>query len=252
MMFTEKEQLLANEAALTASLLSNGLNALRRADVYNQGLYYQAFFSLSIGIERLLKMIILSQHRYENNGDFPTNINLRKLGHDIVKLCEYIGVNFGTNTIYFDILSFLNVFAKKSRYYNIDSMLNADISYTNPLNDWAVISEKILNSVNQKKVIQNKKSLSNMLDSISEISFYDLSGKEHSSAIFMLDEWETREVIQSYSVQYVFQIIVKLTEQIRQLERKKFLTPVLSEFFALYNTYWKPWEIRRKKDWCRV
>lgn len=54
-MFTEKERILANEAALTASLLGNGLNSLRRADMYNKGLYYQAFFSLSIGIERLLK-----------------------------------------------------------------------------------------------------------------------------------------------------------------------------------------------------
>ena len=48
MMFTEKERILANEAALTASLLGNGLNSLRRADMYNKGLYYQAFFSLSI------------------------------------------------------------------------------------------------------------------------------------------------------------------------------------------------------------
>lgn len=43
-MFTEKEKLLANEAALTASLLGNGLNALRKANIYNKGLYYQAFF----------------------------------------------------------------------------------------------------------------------------------------------------------------------------------------------------------------
>lgn len=43
-MFTEKERILANEAALTASLLGNGLNSLRRADMYNKGLYYQAFF----------------------------------------------------------------------------------------------------------------------------------------------------------------------------------------------------------------
>ena len=48
-MFTDKERNLANEANLTASLLGNGLNALRKADLYNKGLYYQAFFSLSIG-----------------------------------------------------------------------------------------------------------------------------------------------------------------------------------------------------------
>ncbi len=43
-MFTDKERNLANEANLTASLLGNGLNALRKADLYHKGLYYQAFF----------------------------------------------------------------------------------------------------------------------------------------------------------------------------------------------------------------
>ena len=42
-MFTEKCNL-ANEGYLTSSLLGNGLNALRKADLYNKGLYYQAFF----------------------------------------------------------------------------------------------------------------------------------------------------------------------------------------------------------------
>lgn len=45
-MFTDKERNLANEANLTASLLGNGLNALRKADLYNKGLYYQAFFTI--------------------------------------------------------------------------------------------------------------------------------------------------------------------------------------------------------------
>ena len=62
-MFTDKERNLANEANLTASLLGNGLNALRKADLYHKGLYYQAFFSLSIGIERLLKIIIINEYR---------------------------------------------------------------------------------------------------------------------------------------------------------------------------------------------
>lgn len=37
-MFTEKERNLANEASLTSSLLGNGLDALRKADLYNKGL----------------------------------------------------------------------------------------------------------------------------------------------------------------------------------------------------------------------
>ena len=84
-MFTDKERVLANEASLTASLLGNGLNALRKADIYNKGLYYQAFFSLSIGIERLLKIILITQYRCAHEGDFPVDLDLKKIGHDLNK-----------------------------------------------------------------------------------------------------------------------------------------------------------------------
>ena len=45
--------------------------------------------------------------------------------------------------------------------------------------------------------------------------------------------YEFQETIQSYSVQYVFEIITKGVEEIRKLERKKYLMPVLSEFSFL-------------------
>ena len=251
-MFTEKERILANEEALTASLLGNGLNSLRRADMYNKGLYYQAFFSLSIGIERLLKIIVVSRYRCEHDGEFPANINLRKFGHYLLKLCEYMEIKFDMDSAHLHILSFLNEFAKKNRYYNIDSMLDMSIHYIDPLKEWDSIAETIVQLSNKKKSIQNREVLSNMLDSVADIHFYDLRGNEITSSSQILDELEEREVTQSYSVQYVFQIITKLIEQIRKLERKKYLMPVLSEFFPLYHSHWRPFEIRRKNDWCRI
>lgn len=106
-MFTEKERLLANEASLTSSLLGNGLNALRKASIYNKGLYYQAFFSLSIGVERLLKIIIITQYRSEHNGDFPVDIDMKKIGHNLIKLCQYTGIQFKKDCIHEKIVIFL-------------------------------------------------------------------------------------------------------------------------------------------------
>lgn len=142
-MFTEKERSLANEAALTSSLLGNGLNTLRKADMYNKGLYYQAFFSLSIGIERLLKIIIINQYRVANNEVFPTDINPKKLGHDLIKLCEYASIKFESDSLHIKIINFLNDFSKKSRYYNIDSMMNTDVKYDDPLFDWGLLCQDI-------------------------------------------------------------------------------------------------------------
>mgnify|MGYP000009596787 FL=1 len=141
---------------------------------------------------------------------------------------------------------------QKNRYYNIDSMLDMSIHYIDPLKEWDSIAETIVQLSNKKKSIQNREVLSNMLDSVADIHFYDLRGNEITSSSQILDELEEREVTQSYSVQYVFQIITKLIEQIRKLERKKYLMPVLSEFFPLYHSYWRPFEIRRKNDWCRI
>lgn len=251
-MLTEKERNLANEAALTASLLGNGLNALRKADLFNKGLYYQAFFSLSIGIERLLKIIIINEYRVRNDGSFPTDINPRKFGHDLIKLCDYIGIKFESNPLHIKIVIFLNDFAKRSRYYNIDSMMNANVKYDDPLSDWYLLSQDILNSSKKKNIIQNKKQFANIMDSFSFIRMNDLNGNEITNAMGLLKEFESRDIIQSYSVQYMFEIITKLVNKIRIMENQKYMMPVLSEFFPLYHKCWKPYEIRKKKDWLKL
>lgn len=248
-MFTEKEQNLANEAALTASLLANGLNALRKASLYNKGLYYQAFFSLSIGMERLLKMIVIQQYRVEQEGDFPTDMNLRQLGHDLIKLFARTGIVLDGHPLHPKIVAFLNDFAKKSRYYNIDSMLNNNVQYEDPLAAWYLLSQDILDTVPKRKTISHKQEFAAMLDAVSIVRYYNLQGEMITDSMGLLEEWETREAIQSYSVQYVFEIITKLVSEVRRLERKKYLMPVLSEFFSLYHPYWKPYEIRQKKNW---
>jgi hypothetical protein len=251
-MFTEKERNLANEAALTSSLLGNGLNALRKADLYNRGLYYQAFFSLSIGIERLLKIIIVNQYRVVHDEAFPTDINPREFGHDLTKLCEYTSIKFESDSLHIKIVVFLNDFAKRSRYYNVDSMMNTNMKYDDPLSDWYLLCEDILNFSKKKKTIQHKQELANLLDTVSLVRFNDLQGNEITNAMGLLEEFETRDIIQSYSVQLMFEIITKLVNEIRILESKKYMMPVLSEFFQLYHKYWKPYEIRKKKDWLRL
>ena len=251
-MFTEKERLLANEASLTSSLLGNGLNALRKANINNKGLYYQAFFSLSIGVERLLKMIIITQYRSEHNGDFPVDIDMKKLSHNLIKLCQYTGIQFKKDSIHEKIVIFLDDFARKSRYYNIDSMVYKNVQYYDPLYEWSLIAEVILDSSGKRKEIKNKQKLSRLIDSVSLFRFYDLQGNEVNNAIGILNNIENQEIIQEYSVQYMFEIITKLVEEIRRLQDIKYMMPVLTEFFPLYNKYWKPYEIRKKKDWLRI
>ncbi len=84
---------LGREAELAAEQLATGVTALGRANHSQKGLYHQALFALSIGFERLAKLIIVVDHAVENDGEWMTNQALKKISHDISALldaCELI------------------------------------------------------------------------------------------------------------------------------------------------------------------
>jgi hypothetical protein len=60
------------EAAIAGQSISAGLAALRKANYVATGLYSHSFFSLSVGLERLLKLIYLIDHAIKNDGAYPT------------------------------------------------------------------------------------------------------------------------------------------------------------------------------------
>ena len=92
----------------------------------------QAFFALSIGMERLTKLIVLADFAISNGGLFPTNQELKDLGHDIERLmnrCEEISLRYRsgeeysirpTSHIHQGIVTGLREFGVLSRYYNLD------------------------------------------------------------------------------------------------------------------------------------
>lgn len=89
-MFSAQWTALTREAAIAGQSISGGPTALRRANYAATGLYNHAFFSLSIGIEGLLKLIFLIDYAIRNNGRFPSHVDFkRRFGHDLMKLYEY-------------------------------------------------------------------------------------------------------------------------------------------------------------------
>jgi hypothetical protein len=119
------------EAAIAGQSISAGLTALRKANYAATDLYSHSFFSLSVGLERLLKLIYLIDHAIENDGAYPTENNLRnRFGHDIEKLFDYARLfsNRLVNNckafdldhigLEVDIIKFLSRFSKSTRYYN--------------------------------------------------------------------------------------------------------------------------------------
>src|SRR5229473_491775 len=78
---------LNRETELAKRVMCSGLSALRRATPARAGLYYDAFFGLSIGLERFAKLAWLIDEWIEK-GAFPTNSDLRRKGHNILALLD--------------------------------------------------------------------------------------------------------------------------------------------------------------------
>ena len=76
-------QALSREAALSAEQMGMGVTVLAKANYAHHGHYPQAFFALSIGIERAAKLELLLEHAIQNGGRFPANKQLRDYGHNL-------------------------------------------------------------------------------------------------------------------------------------------------------------------------
>lgn len=139
------------EAAIASQSISAGLNALRKANYAATGLYSHAFFSLSIGLERLLKLIFILDYIVENHGKFPDESVLkRKFRHNIALLFSYaqsVDLKMQSrndryplpeNGIESDIVDFITKFSEGTRYYNLNYLAGAPIkgSTKDPIAEW--------------------------------------------------------------------------------------------------------------------
>lgn len=156
--FSDRWNAFAREAGIAGHSISSGLEALRKADYTDKGLYSHAFFGLSIGLERLLKLIVLIDYAVLNAGTYPEAEYLKQLGHDIERLHSEARrvhdrlpdregrYDFPPGGLEDDILAFLARFAKSTRYYNLDCIAgrSSAAQFVDPVAQW---STKIGNQI---------------------------------------------------------------------------------------------------------
>ncbi|HSI20795.1 MAG TPA: hypothetical protein VLA04_03795 [Verrucomicrobiae bacterium] len=137
---------LANEAGLAAGHLMAGVTAMSKANYAEKAFYYQAFFSLSTGLERTCKLILICNHFLTNDQTFPTEKVVRSYGHNLEELVEHVSrlgrvkdldYPLPSSEIHKEMLRVLSTFATNgTRYYNIDTVLGKALNYEDPLADW--------------------------------------------------------------------------------------------------------------------
>ena len=149
MEFTPKWSALAREAAIASQSLSAGLSALRKANVMQPGIYNYAFFNLSIGMERITKLIFLLDWVVETNGSFPLDEKLKSFSHNIQRLFDYAmaiaakrKLELGAHADLYmpitgPIIKCLSDFGRSSRYYNLDYLSGQSVSEeAEPIRAW--------------------------------------------------------------------------------------------------------------------
>src|ERR1035441_9462723 len=127
---TAKWTAIAREAGSAAEHIGIGVTALGKATYAFPAYYSQAFFALSLGLERSCKLALAVHHAVTHGGSFPPERELRAYSHDLKKLvhkCDdvakqhYVKVQRTPNTaIHRDIIEIRSDFASNiTRYYNL-------------------------------------------------------------------------------------------------------------------------------------
>jgi len=172
---------IARETKLVCQLMGTGVTSLGRAGYSDMmGEYYTAFFSLSVGIERLAKLILVVDHAILNGGTMPNERVVRNYGHKLVHLLNTAGrieKNYGLtlpfkrpiNKISCKIIDCLDAFADaaRGRYANFAALgdPNIHLGRHEPIQKWwDEVANLILdNHYKGKKVQKNIEARADMI-----------------------------------------------------------------------------------------
>ncbi len=148
--------LLTQESYLSKNAILSSFDLLLRANRFQDkdGFFYSAFFHMTIGLERMLKMAVICNYMLSNNYSTPPkNFLQNQYRHDLMALYmdtlalteKNVTKQFALpdeNSSNMEILKFLSKFGKSSRYFNLDELSNATEEIS-PLEEWIRISHAV-------------------------------------------------------------------------------------------------------------
>lgn len=275
--FSRTFTLLLQEGHLARTSLLSGIDLLLKAnlDDRNVGKFYSAFFQLTVGIERILKLVVITNHMLENNYKPPTDEELRKkYGHNIKATYLHalsVRNKWGhekvatpvSGSIEDIILDFLENFANKARYYNLRE-LNNTTADRGPLGDWYSICKKVASAeIGHVKLNKDVERVMYQMDQAGMAGYsprFDFDG--HPMTLF--DDYWRMHLIQKVAPHLVWKVVQFITPLYNSLryiayeamdyentnQFKLSVIPHLYEFFV-FALATKPDALRRK-SWTRI
>lgn len=245
--------MLSQEGTLAQNSLLSGIEALHKLNYDKTGTFYAAFFQLSIGLERLMKIAVIIDHKSRNELANPPGKQIRRLGHDLVgayELCKQLALKRGRDksewcepdTVEYDVLVQMSQFAQGARYYNLDSFAERQ-DFSDPVVQWASVHQRIANQyiggLRQEKI--NARAIAHC-DKWKLYGFERSITGEYRTQIDCTFTHELFKQANKYCVWTIFRLIRPfysllgiLCDEIRKVEDMKkidaYTVPEMQEFF---------------------
>ncbi len=221
------------ECALAHGLISVGIFTLNSASYKNgEGYYYSAFFNLSIGIERMAKLILVADYIIENNGKLPNKQIIKKYGHDLIKLLEKVETiakkykitlkhERPRDNISTAIISCLDSFAnaQKGRYANFNTLGDPNFEPAlEPIKKWwEEVAESILdahyyNKTAEQDVKSQEISNPENMHQNDTLFYTDETGNIINTLQGFIERDKKTEIVQKYGCYYTLRIVRWMTE----------------------------------------
>ena len=244
---------LQREASIGAEMIASGVTLLGKANSFRPGLYSQAFFNLTIGLERTAKLVVLLDYYFDNDHTFFDDNSLRnKYGHDLNKLLETSKriskklvtderYKFPDTELHKKLILFLSDFAKTTRYYNLDLLTNTGKNQRDPIKVWnADIGSLILKKYPLRKKSQAPEALIKAMGPRTRVMG---TAEEHSllkSLVGAAQKSYKSELINKFGRLLILQIVRAMTETISELTMKAYKEqtseiPILTDFFRIFH-----------------
>jgi hypothetical protein len=245
-----------DEAKFTKDMLASGITQLGKANYGQKGIYFQAFTSLTTGLERIGKLCLILDYYILNNGKFPEKEYVKdEIGHDLEILFKKsnsiisnhkISFRFSKDVnevIHLKILSILSKFAKGDRYANINFLVKSNFQ-SDPIKDWSenvdkIIFEKRVSKAKKERIRENAKLADLMIGSFTMGRHTDESRNAISDVESVSYLTDMTDSIIKYRQLYVLQTIRYWVEILRKLEHKAMSLgnediPFMSDIFAIF------------------
>ncbi len=272
MIFNQIFQALLKEAQFTNEMLGAGATQIRKASYATKGIYFQAFTSLSTGLERIGKLCLMLDYYIDSNGNFPDLNYLRKeIGHNVLKLYQKsieiiskrsISLRFLENLdgdIHKNILKILSDFAQGDRYTNIDILVSSKQNI-DPINSWFTLVDQPLFDIHvsekkKKSISQNAAVINQLIGPSTSVLHTSETGSEITDVEDASYRTGMQEAVSPYRQLYTLQIIRFWVEvlgdlQYKAMELGKEEIPFFGEIFAIFyngDTYF-----RSRKTWDKM